>query len=611
MVALGVKVFFAGKSTCINNKALQGGGGCLLWDTLAKYAHDSKWIDNAPVFKSEEDWFGEEAIIHSNEASYSKKIGTTAYSVDVIAPYFPQHDPNGQPGEAMRTKMSSTTSGGLLTPAPFVVLRDFYGEIVQGRGVDSYDVDGYVIDIKAKYIKAEYFCMKDGEAWHECYDNPTTQTEAKFVCMLNGEERGNAECDENPTMKTKLSGFTTGYADSNGHVNFTELVLSGVPGSGPHTIQYETTFDLRVEDVGGKRRELWSEATSSAYVDPCSSTTFLDAATCRECPLNSYLKKRSGHVDKACLCKKNYYSNIPSPNVLGCLECPKMSFSPEGSTKIEQCLCPSDRVRTNNICVLCAAGETKDAKTGQCRPCLAGMFKKNIGIQPCDACPVDTYNSREGATAASECIACAVEKTTGDKTGCASSVDCLCKKGAFFKKTTAATTTTAEKNETTCEVCPPGADCSKHHDVDIRAVGGLPGHWHSSEDGTTFSNCRKAYFGVNAEKWATDRCCPIDPLTNQSICMDLNLTDHNLDAQVRQFLLVIPVETFIIFLVFLSCSSHTLDSFFHFVIINLHSARRDILDQCVKFVQRTTSCRLESAKSARVVPTIPQLLSSC
>ena len=370
--------------------------------------------------------------------------------------------------------MSSTTSGGMLTPKPFVVLRDFYGEIVQGRGVNDYNVDGYEIGIKAKYIKAEYICMKDGEAWHECYDNPKTQTEAKFVCMLNGEERENAECDDNPTMKTKLSGFTTEYAYNNGHVNFTELVLSGVPGSGPHTIQYETTFDLRVEDVGGKRRALWSGATSSAYVDPCSSTTFLDTAICRECPLNSYLVGKTGHVDKACLCQKNYYSNIPSANVLGCLQCPgrstslanstslsdcrcannlfmagstcvdcpATSSSPEGSTKIEQCLCPSDRVRTNNICVLCAAGETKDAKTGQCRPCLAGMFKKNIGIQPCDACPVDTYNSREGATAASECVACAVEKTTGDKTGRASSDDCLCKKGAFFKKTTAAT----EKN---------------------------------------------------------------------------------------------------------------------------------------------------------------------
>ena len=59
-----------------------------------------------------------------------------------------------------------------------------------------------------------------------------------------------------------------------------------------------------------------------------------------------------------------------------------------------------------------------------------------------------------------------------------------------------------------------GGDCSLNDNLEIQNVSGKPGFWHSSGNGTIFSDCRKAYFGVDADKMATDRCCPIDPLTN-------------------------------------------------------------------------------------------------
>ena len=46
-----------------------------------------------------------------------------------------------------------------------------------------------------------------------------------------------------------------------------------------------------------------------------------------------------------------------------------------------------------------------------------GLYKEIEGSSKCLACPQNTYSAKEGATAPSECRACAVERTTNGLVG--------------------------------------------------------------------------------------------------------------------------------------------------------------------------------------------------
>ena len=63
------------------------------------------------------------------------------------------------------------------------------------------------------------------------------------------------------------------------------------------------------------------------------------------------------------------------------------------------------------------------------------------------------------------------------------------------------------------------------------------GYWRSSLTSKTFSDCSKSYQALNAVALAADRCCPLDPITNMSICVSNSSTatqDWNSDSQCQQ-----------------------------------------------------------------------------
>ena len=99
----------------------------------------------------------------------------------------------------------------------------------------------------------------------------------------------------------------------------------------------------------------------------------------------------------------------------------------------------------------------------------------------------------------------------------------MCQKSLYFQTATGQ-----------CSPCPSGGDCSLVDDVMIEKVSGKPGFWHSQSQSSIFSDCKKAYMGVSAVTMAEERCCPLDPKTNVSICMNLNLTNDNLGAQCKE-----------------------------------------------------------------------------
>ena len=568
MSVIGTKVVWKGTTTCVGNTALRGGGGCLMWEPLANsLINDTSnelsdvWkLDNAnDATKSKgqhpfiEGYPTNTNIVRNNLAAYSPDLGTGPVALDAIVA-----------SSASSTKVSSSTEGSYLMPHPQVVVLDLYNHIVVG-------------DLARDILVKAQLQLIDGGI-------------------------------------TKLSASTNEYLDHlQGAVNFTEMVISGDPGSGPHAIQFSATFDIQLNDIGGFRRTITTSLhrAQPVHVDQCNYKPpilqFMNHNfVCATCPMNSYLLDQPvGPVGSACKCNENYYSQITvegeglsctkcparssslkgttrrldctcqhglfqdatlecqscpvnsilkqgmttgtasavcscNPNYylemkdtkMVCTKCPSLSFSTEGSTAIEQCLCSStptkyvrvvDAATTATTCILCPKGSTEDPTTGQCVPCHAGFFKTTVGSGACTPCPINTWSNKKGATSLPECMACPVDRTTSGKIGQSKKNSCVCQKKAYYTT-----------NAGTCQKCPLGGNCNLADGVELVHVSGEPGYWHSGRNTTVFSSCKKGYFGVDADKLAKERCCPLDVATNQSICVNLTLTDDGLDVQCKK-----------------------------------------------------------------------------
>ena len=329
--ALGVVVHFNVDTECKHNVAPQGGGGCIMWETLSKRFPTAAWLSpDTCDAESDEECTGYQPSIHNqaanvqqNNAAYGSNFASGVAAIRVV------DDPDGR---------QSWSSEKDIVPFPIVELVDYYNSTVVGNNAIDLSITTRLVD------------------------TPTIST-------YSG--------------KTTLSGKTEMLVvPLEGSATFNQLVTVGVPGSGPHHILFTSNFALKLNGVGGFRRTVTSGTmVKSVYIDPCHATTYLDDGTCKKCPLNSYLIKNVGPVEIACLCDANFYSEIPKINTLSCSKCPLLSTSNEGSTNIQDCQCAKTHIRSCSTgtdgsvacaCVLCSAGQTKDAITGTCRPCKKG-----------------------------------------------------------------------------------------------------------------------------------------------------------------------------------------------------------------------------------------------
>lgn len=327
--ALGVGVYFKMDTECKHNVAPQGGGGCIMWETLSKQFPTAAWLspDACDDAESDEECstgyqpsiHNQAANVQQNSAAYGSNFASGIAAIRVV------DDPNGSGGKVV----------------PIVELVDYYNSTVVGNNADD-------LSITARLV-----------------DNSTISTYSGKT-VLNG--------------KIEMT-----VLPLEGSATFNLLKTVGVPGSGPHHISFASNFALKLNGVGGFRRTVTSGTmVKSVYIDPCHATTYLDDGTCKVCPINSYLIKNVGTIENACICNSNFYSEIPKINTLSCSKCPLLSTSNEGSTNIQDCQCAKTHIRSCSTgtdgsvacaCVLCSAGQTKDAITGTCRPCKKGFYK--------------------------------------------------------------------------------------------------------------------------------------------------------------------------------------------------------------------------------------------
>ena len=549
-------------SRLIKNQSPMGGGGAIQWEPLALGRMvTTRDINKDPAMTTATHWTlsdfqstesGQEEVENTEQAPLLDE-STISEMSDNTAAYGPNFctraiqifpvvvDPfDGLPKNT--TAYSSTTSTNApadqtinfqVSPTPTVEIRDYYNHTVIGSN------SKYVLKVSA--IPGA---------------NPATllgTTEAGVistpVCFGANEDKdedyeGGVSVLDHHTMAS-LNDPSKAVERSTGIIEYSKIGVQAVPGTNAE-IGYTYDLDLRITNFNGKSRTILSHAAGyAAYLNPwanckvpphtveislCGTNQYsvADQNICLNCPANAYSKPSSINITQ-CTCNNNMYLDVDRGT---CIECPTYSSSPRGSDSIDDCICPSaTHVRLNTVstrqqqvkssirtittttvsCILCSAGYTKSALTGQCVACPAGTYKKIEGSSACLECGANTWSASIGATAESECIACAADRTTNYLTGRNDSTACLCSKDAYYN------------NNGTCSPCPSGGDCSKHHHLNIEEVSGQTGYWHTNSTSTIFANCEDAYNNgmSNKKQLAQERCCPLNITTNKSICYDL------------------------------------------------------------------------------------------
>ena len=111
-------------------------------------------------------------------------------------------------------------------------------------------------------------------------------------------------------------------------------------------------------------------------------------------------------------------------------------------------------------CVRCPAGQSYNAESNVCEKCQPGWFKETAGQHECTACPVDTYNSKRGATSGNDCTDCKDLADTRGQSGANASQLCMCREDTFSGANGAcmqcSEQRTREPSTMNCTVCAAG-----------------------------------------------------------------------------------------------------------------------------------------------------------
>jgi hypothetical protein len=157
------------------------------------------------------------------------------------------------------------------------------------------------------------------------------------------------------------------------------------------------------------------------------------------------------------------------------------------------------------------------------------MYQDGKGENKTKPCPKDTFGIKSRSTSLSECAKCAVDRTTGNKTGALSASDCVCRRADLGVRegTAAHKGYFVKDNSTECNVCVPGADCSFKNNITVSELIALPGYWRNDQSTTQFADCSKIYHSTNAKDLAKERCCP------GTQCADMKQTNADWDPDAQ------------------------------------------------------------------------------
>lgn len=114
-------------------------------------------------------------------------------------------------------------------------------------------------------------------------------------------------------------------------------------------------------------------------------------------------------------CVSGKYTN----DLRECQSCPVNTYSDDGSTQIDDCLCNAGYFGQPSACAECPAGHYKsnlgsEAALGlPCLNCLIGTYQPQTASSSCLSCPLSKYAHEAGATVCTDCEAGKTTLSTG------------------------------------------------------------------------------------------------------------------------------------------------------------------------------------------------------
>ena len=253
--------------------------------------------------------------------------------------------------------------------------------------------------------------------------------------------------------------------------------------------------------------------------------TTTDPKTCVNCPTGYTSDKGSTRCNA---CGAGRYGGI-----LGCTNC-ALGYSRNGSdpvvTSCRRCKLGETTTLTGaSTCEKCDLGKAGSIP-GTCESCQFGQYQDGKGTIQCKKCGIDTYSSAIGKSSKADCIRCEKDRSTGSKIGNTNADACKCKRTEFY--TGSPSSDSKDSAEISpCLECPLGADCSERDGLLIHELSALSGYWRPAPTSKIFLSCSEGYRNhIDSIGIGTERCCPFDILSNQSICKSLNATTEGTDS---------------------------------------------------------------------------------
>ena len=178
-------------------------------------------------------------------------------------------------------------------------------------------------------------------------------------------------------------------------------------------------------------------------------------------------------------------------------------------------------------CKYCPAGfyqNTPESKN--CISCPAGWYQSDEGRVYCDACDIGKYSDKEAAKSNRDCFDCGsryvtIAEASSSRSQCQCDtrcenkiidseekiIDTTCtynKSDTWTAKTNATTSNASTSEDSECQDCPKGANCSNNNGRAIRHLKTEPNYWRSSDSSVIFHPCDKKH----------EACCPDNTCAN-------------------------------------------------------------------------------------------------
>jgi predicted outer membrane repeat protein len=374
--SLGCPVNFDEITSCRNNRALAGGGGCLLWEPEALNLHDDRWRNLKPTI-------GNMMLVTGNDALYGKTFATPGASLRLVD----------------ATKMTTNNQNILDPKYPKVEILDFYNSVVKGDFDKNLEVSAKLIQSKASLF---------GASVAKADVSGQVDFSALGIQGIPG---------SGPHVMYFESYFSFGSGGARRYANTTRFLETWIK-------ECDENYFLDGSQCS-KCRANSRSLKGSVHKENCICTSdyFLDDNICKKCPINSELKfdVTQGEMSKACSCNAGYYRKLSQTNdgTMTCIKCQARSMSLKNSTSKENCKCLMN----------------KDIKTylyqEECFSCPPNSQIVGLEGPVQNACACNENYYADVTETSMTCIKC-----DDDQTAPAGSSVCKCKKNLYYQNET-------------------------------------------------------------------------------------------------------------------------------------------------------------------------------